>query len=200
MVEATATSTEEAKALQEASTVATEETAGGDGEQPAKKKKKRNKKKKGQAAADDVGCVDGAPEEEKKESTAAAAQEETKGGDGDGENAEGGDGPAKKKRNKKKKNKGGAGGGVTGQIGQREQDNSVFRLLGNWGPGEWKQTIDYTIPVSQQFPDGNYPMGEIQEHNMDHNNFRISSAEMRAKEGLFESDYKKLRRAAEVHR
>ena len=35
---------------------------------------------------------------------------------------------------------------------------------------------------------------------MDHNNHRISSAELRAKEGLFESDYKKLRRAAEVHR
>ena len=72
-----------------------------------------------------------------------------------------GDAPAKKKRNKKKKNKGGAGGaGVpAGQLGQRQQDNSELRLLGSWGPGEWKQTIDYTIPVSQQFPDGNYPMG-----------------------------------------
>ena len=38
------------------------------------------------------------------------------------------------------------------------------------------------------------------EHNCDHNNYRISSAELRAKEGLFEGDYKKLRRAAEVHR
>jgi len=38
------------------------------------------------------------------------------------------------------------------------------------------------------------------EHNMDHNKHRISSTELRAKELLFESDYKKLRRAAEVHR
>ena len=38
------------------------------------------------------------------------------------------------------------------------------------------------------------------EHNYDHNNHRISSTELRAKEQLFESDYKKLRRAAEVHR
>jgi len=30
--------------------------------------------------------------------------------------------------------------------------------------------------------------------------YRIGSAECKAKEGLFESDYKKLRRAAEVHR
>ena len=54
--------------------------------------------------------------------------------------------------------------------------------------------------MSQQFPDGNFPIGQIMEHNYDHNNHRISSAELRAKEGLFESDYKKLRRAAEVHR
>ena len=73
-------------------------------------------------------------------------------------------------------------------------------MLGSWGPGEWKQTIDYSIPVSQQFPDGNFPLGEIQEHNGDNNMHRIGSAELRAKEQLFESDYKKLRRAAEVHR
>ena len=76
----------------------------------------------------------------------------------------------------------------------------MFRLLGNWGPGEWKQTIDYTIPVSQQFPDENYPVGQIMEYEADFNNHRMGSAELKAKEGLFESDYKKLRRAAEVHR
>ena len=38
------------------------------------------------------------------------------------------------------------------------------------------------------------------EHNGELNAHRIGSAELRAKEGLFESDYKKLRRAAEVHR
>ena len=86
-------------------------------------------------------------------------------------------------------------------MGTREQSNAELRLLGDWAPGPWKQTVDYTIPVSQQFPDGNFPTGQIMEHNGDHNNFRISSAECRAKEqALFEDDYKKLRRAAEVHR
>ena len=86
-----------------------------------------------------------APEEEKKGEVepkaegGADGEEETKGGEGeDGE-------PAKKKKKKKKKNKGGAGGV---QYAPREQDNSELRLLGNWAPGEWKQTIDYTIPVS----------------------------------------------------
>jgi hypothetical protein len=31
----------------------------------------------------------------------------------------------------------------------REQDNSEIRLLGSWSPGDWKQTVDYSIPVSQ---------------------------------------------------
>ena len=73
-------------------------------------------------------------------------------------------------------------------------------MLGSWGPGVWKQTVDYSIPVSQQFPDGNFPVGQIMAHNYEHNKHRITSLEMRAKEQLFESDYKKLRRAAEVHR
>ena len=43
-------------------------------------------------------------------------------------------------------------------------------------------------------------MGEIQEYPLDNNRHRITSAELRAKEHLFESDYDDLRRAAEVHR
>lgn len=40
------------------------------------------------------------------------------------------------------KKKGGA------QYVPREQDNSEIRKLGNWAAGDWKQTADYTIPVS----------------------------------------------------
>ena len=29
----------------------------------------------------------------------------------------------------------------------REQDNSYIRMLGNWSAGDWKQTVDYSIPV-----------------------------------------------------
>ena len=86
-------------------------------------------------------------------------------------------------------------------MGVREQDNSEIRMLGSWGPGEWKQTIDYRIPVREQYPDGNFPTGQIMEYTGEDNRHRIGSEELRNKEvGLFESDYKKLRRAAEVHR
>jgi len=29
----------------------------------------------------------------------------------------------------------------------REQDNSYIRMLGSWSAGDWKQTVDYSIPV-----------------------------------------------------
>lgn len=54
--------------------------------------------------------------------------------------------------------------------------------------------------MTQQFPKGSFPVGEIQEHPLDFNRHRISSAELKAKERLFEADYDDLRRAAEVHR
>ena len=55
------------------------------------------------------------------------------------------------------------------KLGTREQDNSEIRLLGSWGPGEWKQTDPPTIPVSQQFEKGKFPIGEIQEYGGDSN-------------------------------
>ena len=73
-------------------------------------------------------------------------------------------------------------------------------MLGSWGPGEFKQTDPPTIPVSQQFEKGKFPIGQIMEHNGEDNKKRISDAELRAKERLMEEDYDKLRRAAEVHR
>jgi len=73
-------------------------------------------------------------------------------------------------------------------------------MLGSWSAGEYKQTNPPEIPVSQQFEKGKFPIGEIQEHNYDHNRHRITDAELRAKERIFEDDYDNLRRAAEVHR
>jgi methionyl aminopeptidase len=54
--------------------------------------------------------------------------------------------------------------------------------------------------MTKQFTKGAFPEGEILEHPLDLNRHRITSAELRAKERLFESDYDDLRRAAEVHR
>lgn len=81
----------------------------------------------------------------------------------------------------------------------REQDNSAFRILGSWKAGEYKQTSPPTIPVSQQFKSGEFPLGEICEYR-DENRKRITNAELRDKERLFESDYDTLRKCAEVHR
>lgn len=61
-------------------------------------------------------------------------------------------------------------------------------------------TYPPTIAMTKQFKKGSFPEGEILEHPLDFNRQRITNAELRAKERLFESDYDDLRRAAEVHR
>lgn len=86
---------------------------------------------------------------------------------------------AAKSKKKKKKKKGGGGGGGGGCKGQ---------------------TSPCTIPVSKLFPDGKFPEGEIQEHPLDSNTFRITSAEARAVEALDPQRLSDLREAAEVHR
>jgi methionyl aminopeptidase len=72
--------------------------------------------------------------------------------------------------------------------------------LGSWEAGDWKQSEPPMIPMTQLFKTGEFPLGEIQEHYGDHNRHRITSAELRAREKILESDYDALRRAAEVHR
>ena len=82
----------------------------------------------------------------------------------------------------------------------RAQDNSIFRLLGSWKEDEkYKQTQPPTIPITELYPDNNYPVGEIIEYANDSTN-RISSAEKKETEILFQRDYEALRRAAECHR
>lgn len=67
----------------------------------------------------------------------------------------------------KKKKKGGEGtlGGHT--LIPRAQDNSQFRLLGDWaaeGKYPYKQSFPPMVPIGMQFPDGKYPEGEICEY------------------------------------
>ena len=73
-------------------------------------------------------------------------------------------------------------------------------MLGSWKPGPWKQTDPPTVPMTKQYEKGHFPVGEIQEQPHDWNRHRITSAELKAKERLFESDYDDLRRGGEVHR
>jgi len=57
-----------------------------------------------------------------------------------------------------------------------------------------------TVPIAKLFPSENYPEGEIMQHPLDHNTYRISSKEKKDSEKLFAHEYKLARRGAETHR
>lgn len=122
-------------------------------------------------------------EEEKKEEVVNEGQE----GEGEGEQKK----KKKKKNNKKKKKK---------THFNWKQDNTKYRLLGDWQEREGKQTWpEPTIPIIDQFPDKDFPVNELCEY-ADENRSRITSEEMRAKERLLDSQVNDLRHAAECHR
>ena len=161
----------------------------------SKKKKKKNKKKKNKDAEGEEAEEGDQNEDKRKEEPNKASNEERKEEDGeeeDDEETKDGEGAKKKKKRKRNKKKG-------TQYAPREQDNSHIRILGSWKAGEFKQTDPPTIPITTQFPDGKYPIGEIVEY-MDSNNKRITGEEYREKERLFTMDYEALRRSAEAHR
>ena len=152
----------------------------------SKKKKKKNKKKKGGAKQDDDD-IDAllaqymTPEELK----AAQNQEEAKVEEVTS---------ASLLETQAKQHK------EEAKFSGREQDNSRYRLLGSWTEDEkWKQSNPPTVPITQQFPDEDFPEGEIMHYTNDTTD-RISSAEKKETEILFQRDYKALRRAAECHR
>lgn len=62
------------------------------------------------------------------------------------------------------------------------------------------QTDPPTIPIEKLFPDGHFPVSEIQEHPGDFNTFRRISEEKRALDRAQGDLYETLRHTAEVHR
>ena len=172
-----------------------------EGEVDQEKKKKKKKKNKNKDKAEDEEHLDQLIEKTDK----VTVEEEKKGGEENEEEGdqETGDKKKKKKRNKKKGT----------QYGPCEQDNSEIRLLGSWSASDtWKQSVDYSIPISKQFPDlgsGNhkYPEGEWMEHPsstgkipIDFNLGRSTAQECRARDNLHSSAVNDLRQAAECHR
>eukprot|EP00898_Chlorokybus_atmophyticus_P001622 jgi/Chlat1/2460/Chrsp171S00135 len=143
---------------------------GAGGVDGAAKKKKKKKKKKPTGAAGGESAA--AIEEDPSPALAPAGPDADDGEDaGDDEAGEGGaEGAAKKKKKKKPKKK-----------------------------TPLQQTDPPTIPMTQLFPDGNYPEGELHEYK-DDNRWRTTSEEMRERERLEASVYSDVRRAAEVHR
>jgi len=183
----------------------------------AKKKKKKNKSKQGEDAdegdeeadpetkeaekpegkeEDDGGSPDKASKKKKKKPADGYPQaeegqnEEEEGEDEDGETA----GTTTKKKKKKKK------GGGQKVFNTPEQDNSSLRRVKNWAAQtQWRQSPAFDIPVSEQFPDNQFPFGECVEY-IGSNAFRTTSAEKRELERLASYDYEKIRKAGEVHR
>ncbi|XP_072941071.1 methionine aminopeptidase 2 [Epargyreus clarus] len=130
--------------------------------------------------------------------------------------------PAKKKKKKKKKKKTAASEPIGN--GVAEITDKVLSLAVDDEPGEGEdkkkkkknknksksggktQTNPPTIPISELFPDGNFPEGQIMEHGpaegIDERTAkdRFSSEEKRALDRLHQDIYQEIRHAAEAHR
>ncbi|XP_015521706.2 methionine aminopeptidase 2 [Neodiprion pinetum] len=139
-------------------------------------KKKKKKKKKKKAGAGEASADVPEGEEDKSKNNVPAAAE------GSAEITEnGGESEETKKKKKKRKPRGKAGG-----IKQ--------------------QTDPPTVPISDLFPDGNFPIGEIMVHppaaGIDDRTAkdRFSSEEARALDRMHNDIYNEARQAAEAHR
>jgi len=76
----------------------------------------------------------------------------------------------------------------------------VFRKINDWKAKEdSRQNPEFSVPVGEQYPDADFPLGQIEEYP-GNNAFRTTSAEKRELERLHNYDYEKIRRAAECHR
>lgn len=97
-----------------------------------------------------------------------------------------------KKRNKKKK----PVAETPALSFSKFQDNSSLRRVNNWSENpEYKQTNPPTIPMSKQYAEGSFPIGQ----EVSYTN-RVTSEENREHERLNHYNYDALRKAAECHR
>lgn len=177
---------EAAEAVAETAQAPAEEDAEGAGASSSKKKKKKKGGAEGAAA-------------EFEPPTRGEAEEDAADGD-EGEEGDEGAGASAAAKKKKKKKKAGGGGAGAGSYSWPAQDNSYLRCVADWPAVEnSRQCPELTVPVHEQYPAGDYPLGECVEY-VGTNNFRMSSAEKRELERLHNYDYEKIRRASECHR
>lgn len=115
-------------------------------------------------------------------------------GEGDEEaeenNGEHGETKKKRRKKKKKKKKTTAEDGSAVSISQEPAKPTL--------PHEG-QTDPPSIPISRFYPNGGFPVGELQDY-VDANAYRTTSAEMRDRERIEEDLYESVREASEVHR
>jgi methionyl aminopeptidase len=158
-----------------------------DDQQPKKKKKKKKKKKDG---VEGIENGDGAPNvvngKENGDTPPAVENGEEHPAITEGEKT---GAPAKKKKPKKKKADGGGGGA--------DNDGGVVKAAK-------PQTDPPTLPISELYPNGNFPVGQIMEHPILDDDSkaknRYNSEEARAIDRLQLDMYNEVRQAAEAHR
>jgi len=151
-----------------------------------KSKKKKNNKKKTQNPEDDSNPDNEKLKNEKAndESDQKQAVQECENGDCAGSSE---DAKKKRKRNRNKNKK---------KAEDSEEKNATA--------GAIKQTEPPTLPVSQLFPDGSFPVGQIMDHHIAQDDRkaadRFSSEEARAIDRAQLDMYNEIRQAAEAHR
>jgi methionyl aminopeptidase len=158
-----------------------------DDQQPKKKKKNKKKKKDG---VEGIENGDGAPNvvngKENGDTPPAVENGEEHPAITEGEKT---GAPAKKKKPKKKKADGGGGGA--------DNDGGVVKAAK-------PQTDPPTLPISELYPNGNFPVGQIMEHPILDDDSkaknRYNSEEARAIDRLQLDMYNEVRQAAEAHR
>ncbi|XP_041460516.1 methionine aminopeptidase 2-like [Lytechinus variegatus] len=168
------------------------------------KKKRRRKKKKNTGEGNEGSAVNGEIEkltedlknqkmEEKQPNGEANIPDDGEDKEEDGAGGEGGAEGGKKKRKRKKKK---AGGGEGGENQGAEKGNSS-QAKSN------KQTDPPTVPISELFSGGPYPVGqEVVHPDVDGQSaqWRVTNEEKKALDRLQNDVYNDLRQAAEAHR
>jgi len=152
----------------------------------AKKKKKKKKKKKGSSSSEQDAEENGngidekneTCENENKENAEVAVNIEKK--DDDETKSTNSEGAAKKKKKKKKSS----------------SSNKSANEVSN---GPKLQSDPPRVPISELFPDGNFPEGEICNYK-DDNLWRVTSHEKKALDRSQLDIYNDIRQAAEAHR
>ncbi|XP_072181562.1 methionine aminopeptidase 2-like isoform X2 [Diadema setosum] len=164
----------------------------------AKKKRRRKKKKNtGEGNQEEAvvnGDIEKVTEDLNKQTLGGVNGADAEEKDEEGE--DGGDGAAGagKKKRKRKKKKGGAGDGAEGQGNVNSGGNKAKGV---------QQTSPPTIPISQVFANGPYPLGEELIHpTVDGRTaeWRVTNEEKRALDRAQNDVYNDLRQAAEAHR
>ncbi|KAG8242412.1 methionine aminopeptidase 2 [Homalodisca vitripennis] len=143
---------------------------GEDGASEASKKKKRKKKKKKAGAGEASADVPGGGGEKIEELSNGVKDVELNGNDEEADPGEDGAVTDVKKKRRKRKGK---GSGL-------------------------KQTNPPSVPISQLFPDGNYPVGQEMDYRTAKD--RFTSEEARTLDRLHNDIYAEARQAAEAHR